>query len=764
MRNEHIKRRMSLLQLAENNDVCSIPVIFDAILGKDTSDQNTRHVCLSIKNLVTTSKGMQTSPLVLKLWQFLVKFCVIFGHKEDLFWSAKRLFSLKDIHPSFRDLYQASMCAATDSLPVVSAYSTSSDSHCILRKEFSAYIIKSGVLNLINRQLQELTQKDDMFDDKELPIFRMSTLFLQRCVGVLNGHMMFLEPLGSDESIKNQLANNLVLLFKRHGFDMDLLHLTVIEALCVGTSAQTLELIFEHLIQLFLSRFPTYSEHHISYLQGCLLRVMRQSFAHKRHIIRRFINENDIIGNISVCLHNNINASVNKHFAGMCVLSEVVMLCSDFGTPSLECTIQCILQCLNKNSTTPYADLYILILRQILFRRTRRICSDIISEMLKVITSPTFARGIEQVMSVIEPLVKTQRHSINIPSCQVLVRYMLTCLTEPKLHITTWVQCLGVLRTFVHQLNRANLITVLEHSRLFVDAMENWNLDPVHSAQILYVFRYVICRLSCFKDLIVDRLYDLGFVSHIRARLQRQDVSAGASGRPLNVSIMRAADILMVHDIVTDFEDGKNLVSFCTKMIIQHASNKKLVVDTMRVLMRTAKRFESRGVYTEAFKKYVIAAVAAVNFKADYTVLLFAMHLIHFFLLEEENGAFEITTYQRDACPQEIKTLQQIHITCNMIIFQVEKRAADIVRNREIIQLAVDVLSAMYANATVFGMVNLDASQRTSTANRLQAFLTLINDNGMAQQCPVLKHKMDAYLTQAKEQFCRGFSDFMGVH
>ena len=99
-----------------------------------------------------------------------------------------------------------------------------------------------------------------------------------------------------------------------------------------------------------------------------------------------------------------------------------------------------------------------------------------------------------------------------------------------------------------------------------------------------------------------------------------------------------------------------------------------------------------------------------------------------------------------------------------MIIFQVEKRAADIVRNREIIQLAVDVLSAMYANATVFGMVNLDASQRTSTANRLQTFVTLINDNGMAQQYPVLKHKMDTYLTQAKEQFCRGFSDFMGVH
>ena len=33
MRNQHKKRIMSLLQLAENNDVCSIPVIFDAIFN-----------------------------------------------------------------------------------------------------------------------------------------------------------------------------------------------------------------------------------------------------------------------------------------------------------------------------------------------------------------------------------------------------------------------------------------------------------------------------------------------------------------------------------------------------------------------------------------------------------------------------------------------------------------------------------------------------------------------------------------------------------
>ena len=689
---------MNLLDIIENEDITANMAWIDSLCKSDSpAEAIQRH----IKNMISTNSALQTSTFVNRLWETFIKASSASNNKRMLLWCAKRLFSLQNKSASFFCLYQLAVCLSTESLPVYSSYNTSSEAHCILRAQFSKYITTSGILDLINRQLEILVQGQGLFQDREAAIFRTMIMFLQRCVGVLNGTMMFLEPCGSDEQVKNKIAGNLVLLFSRHNVNMDVLHLTILEALCVGTSGDSLELIFEHMVHLFLVRFQVFPDTHVAYLQGCLLRVIRSAFAHKRTILRNFVCDNDVIGSLAICLHNNMDVSTNKHLAGMCVLSEIVWISHQFDMVSIERTLQCLMQCMNRIPLLPNVDIYILVIRQILLRRTRRISSDLLNQILHTMISPSFPRGVETIMTVIDPMVKSQRHSLDLPSCQALVRYMLSCLIDPDLNINTWVQCLGVLRTFIHQLNRANIITVLEHGKTFVVAMEQWNLDPHHTAQIMYIFRFVVCRLSVCKDIVVDRLHDSGFVNHIRRKMQMCDLAPGSSGKAMNISTMRAADILVVHDILTGFQDGVDLVLFCSKIICQHHANKKLVADVMRVIMRTLKRFEARGTFDDTIKRQVLMCILTSSSRLDPIVSLYGIFLIKFLCVSEEG------VYRHDSCSQHKEVMKEIVSFCNCVlssIYAVEMSAACIWRNRETLTNCIDILLSIYKDSLFCAM------------------------------------------------------------
>ena len=174
---------MYLLDLIENEDITA-NTAWIASLCK--SDSPAEAIQCQIKNMISTNAALQRSAFVIKLWDAFIKAASASSNKRMLLWCAKRLFSLQDKSASYFCLYQLAVCLSTESLPVYSSYNTSSEAHCILRMQFSKYITTSGILDLINRQLEILVRRQGLFQDREGAIFRTMIMFLQRCVGVLN--------------------------------------------------------------------------------------------------------------------------------------------------------------------------------------------------------------------------------------------------------------------------------------------------------------------------------------------------------------------------------------------------------------------------------------------------------------------------------------------------------------------------------------------------------------------------------------------------
>tara|TARA_X000000368_G_scaffold324089_1_gene261166 strand:+ start:1879 stop:2193 length:315 start_codon:yes stop_codon:yes gene_type:complete len=80
----------------------------------------------------------------------------------------------------------------------------------------------------------------------------------------------------------------------------------------------------------------------VTYLQGVLLRIMRNSFAHRRHALRAFVMTHDSLGDIACCIHNHGGISATRHTASLCVLAEILTLMSDTNTRSFDLVMQTV--------------------------------------------------------------------------------------------------------------------------------------------------------------------------------------------------------------------------------------------------------------------------------------------------------------------------------------------------------------------------------------------------------------------------------------
>ena len=86
----------------------------------------------------------------------------------------------------------------------------------------------------------------------------------------------------------------------------------------------------------------TYEKKQVTYLQGVLLRILRNSFAHRRHTLRAFIMTHDSLGDIACCIHNHSGVSATRHTASLCVLAEIITLMSDTNTRSFDLVLQTV--------------------------------------------------------------------------------------------------------------------------------------------------------------------------------------------------------------------------------------------------------------------------------------------------------------------------------------------------------------------------------------------------------------------------------------
>lgn len=661
---------MCLQELVQNPDVASLDA-FDVIFSGPSVDEQIHRALGTIRVLISCNAAVQSSCLVKKLWN---KAIVLAGrHRKtvQLIWCAKRLYSLQHKSDVFCHLYHMTMGLCCESMPVFSTFNTCSEAHAILRTDFSRCMQTSGVLQLLNRQLTALLHKSADLKPKDDITFRVVMGVLQRCVGIVSGCIIFLEPLQETRQVCAELAMNLIFLYHRHGADIEISHLTVMEALFASVSGNTLEFIFEHVVRLFLSKFDTCSDSHVSYLQGVVMRIMRNSSVGKRIAIRKFISDNDIIAEFARCVHNQGAVASNKHNAAICVLFELVSMAGHFDVRSAEQTLQCMLHFMTQTSDLPQADLYMLIVRQIFLKNSRPVCSDLVGELVKTLASPSFPRGIERVMSVIDPLVKNKKNSINLPTCQALVRYAMHSLIEPELDIMTWIKCLAILRTFIHQINRANLVCILEHGRVFVDAIQDWSLDPCHVCQILYIFRHIVCRLSVCKELMLDRIQDCGFVEMIRKKLNDGICTFMQEGR-VSISYIKACDILFAHNILSGVQEGVVFLRFIARTIIRYCcNNRQSAVDILRMTLRTMRKLETTDGFDSQTLRLILHAITRIRFTADHALTSYAIIIAKICVFAERKN-LEANPLSAASNPSEDYILERMVLFCNNVIAGVE--------------------------------------------------------------------------------------------
>ena len=176
-------------------------------------------------------------------------------------------------------------------------------------------------------------------------------------------------------------------------------------------------------------------------------------------------------------------------------------------------------------------------------------------------------------------------------TCQHIFAYAMHELIAEDPPVQLWVRCLKLLRAFIHQMNMANMITLLEHGRTLVAMLDANVLHPGAVAQVLYIVRYVVCRLMVHKDLVRDRLHGLGVAQHVLAHLQQPPRAPTTQNRTLENGYIRTIDLLLLYDLVPR-EHAAPFAVHCARVVARYERNAKMVTDVLRVLLRTAGRYK----------------------------------------------------------------------------------------------------------------------------------------------------------------------------
>lgn len=161
------------------------------------------------------------------------------------------------------------------------------------------------------------------------------------------------------------------------------------------------------------------------------------------------------------------------------------------------------------------ASIYHHIILLLLSKRTARIANDLASELVRVLTSRLLPLESAQVLDALDSLATNHRMTLPHASCQAIFAFGLHEIISDHVPVQVWVRCLKLLRTFIHHLNQANMISILEHMGKLVHMIEGAYLRARIVSQVLYIMRYVVCRLMMHKDLVRDRLHSLGVTQHI---------------------------------------------------------------------------------------------------------------------------------------------------------------------------------------------------------------------------------------------------------
>ena len=197
-------------------------------------------------------------------------------------------------------------------------------------------------------------------------------------------------------------------------------------------------------------------------------------------------------------------------------------------------------------------------------------------------------------------------------TCQHIFAYAMHELIAEDPPVQLWVRCLKLLRAFIHQMNMANMITLLEHGRTLVAMIDANVLHPGAVAQVLYIVRYVVCRLMVHKDLVRDRLHSLGVAQHVLAHLQQPPRAPTTQNRTLENGYIRTIDLLLLYDLVPR-EHAAPFAVHCARVVARYERNAKMVTDVLRILLRTAVRYKIVGESSFDIVKHIVEGVAQIR-------------------------------------------------------------------------------------------------------------------------------------------------------
>ena len=341
---------------------------------------------------------VQRSALVLHLIQHFLRESFVHNSFAGAAWCVKRLRTLQHNNADSASLYHRAVLQIQDMLPLVSAYNTSSELHAMLRVQHSQRITASRVLEAMDAELHAMLRHLGQLDARQHKLLGSIVVFLHRCMTVVHGTLTFLQPSVAGGALVNSLASHLILLHDKISTGRDAVYLTVLEGLCSNASDATVELLFQHFLLLFVTDFATAGDIQVTYLQGVLLRIMRNSFAHRRHTLRAFIVAHDSLGEIAACIHNHSGTSPARHMASLCVLGEILTLLPNTNARSFDLVLQTVLVELDRCRTAALATLYLHLLLLLVGKRSARITHDLATELVRVVTSRTLPLNNHQVV------------------------------------------------------------------------------------------------------------------------------------------------------------------------------------------------------------------------------------------------------------------------------------------------------------------------------------------------------------------------------
>lgn len=629
---------MGLLALSQNVDVMSMSSFFHALFSSERGAVDSDIAICVIRNLVTVNKSFCSSALVTRHWKTLLGYAMVMKWDDFLFWSCKRLHFLQQNHPTLLDMYAHTFLMCIEVTPSMSTFNTNSEIHCIMRNQFSRRIQALRILPLIHRELDNMVRQQDTNADMQLRIFNSILFFLQRCVGITGGALSFLESGLHERHTITGLGNLLILCHDKVEHNVDAIFHTVMEALCSSSSVESVETIFEHLLQTFMKRYFIVDDNKVSFLQGCLVRIINSSFGDRRRHLRRLLEQNDMIGELATCIHNNPHASVNKHVSGLCLFSELIAISTNLDMPSFEKTVQLIINCLNNNKMKDITDVHLLTLRQLVQKRTRPVSRDLVDELVEILTREQQTKDVDLILSIAECLIKHNRQIMSIASCHKLTRWALNYLVLHSDDMLSSTRCVAILRTFIHQLNRLSILNILQQGSKLIN-MLNMGLDVQHAAQILYVFRYAVCRLSSNKDVISQCISDSQCIPMLLDDFHGHGIPTYYCRR-VDVARIRLMDIFISHELITAQAPKNTFLHYCTRCLKQYHKNHKTCVDILRIILRCLHRAHSRGDLNKSDARDLVWFVTQQTTQSNFPDLRIALSVLQCIFCECDQRCF----------------------------------------------------------------------------------------------------------------------------